>query len=46
MVLNSGAALTVTDPVIPNRVTDYGNPLNPDDDKYSNDWYLLILQAW
>jgi len=42
ILLGGGAALTITGAAIPNEVTDYGNPLNPYDDKYSNNWSILI----
>ena len=43
ILLGSGAALAITAAVIPSKLTDEGVPGVIWDDKYSNDWSLLIL---
>lgn len=42
ILLGGGTVLAITGAAIPSKVTDYGNPLNPYDDKYSNNWSYLI----
>jgi hypothetical protein len=43
ILLAGGAAMTITGVAIPSKVIDYENPLDPFDDKYSNDWGALII---
>jgi hypothetical protein len=43
ILLGGGVALTIAGIAIPSKVIDYGNPFNPYDDKYSNDWGALII---
>lgn len=43
ILLGSGASLVITSALIPSKLTDEGVPGVFWDDKYSNDWGLLIL---
>ncbi len=43
LLLGGGATITIIGIAIPSHVTDYGNPLNPYDDKYSNDWGAITI---
>lgn len=43
ILLGGGIGLIAITAAIPSEVTDYGNPLDPFDDKYSNSWDLLAI---
>ncbi len=43
ILLGGGIGLIAITAAIPSEVTDYGNPFDPFDDKYSNSWDLLAI---